>query len=158
VPCKHQVVGSNPTLGSNLVQNQMITFSKTFEVKSSKRIQSVDITSEIQKIISESGIKDGIITIFIPHTTCGVFINENWDPTVQEDIHSFLSKNIPQNGNYAHTEGNADAHIKTAIIGNSVSIPINDGKIPWGTWQGIFLAEFDGPRKRKVIVKIIGVK
>jgi secondary thiamine-phosphate synthase enzyme len=136
----------------------MVTFSKTFEVKSSKRMQSVDITSEIQKIISESGIKDGIITIFIPHTTCGVFINENWDPTVQEDIHSFLSRNIPQNGNYAHMEGNADAHIKTAIIGNSVSIPINDGKIPWGTWQGIFLAEFDGPRKRKVIVKIIGVK
>jgi secondary thiamine-phosphate synthase enzyme len=158
VPCKHQVVGSNPTLGSNLAQNQMVTFSKTFEVKSSKRMQSVDITSEIQKIISESGIKDGIITIFIPHTTCGVFINENWDPTVQEDIHSFLSRNIPQNGNYAHTEGNADAHIKTAIIGNSVSIPINDGKIPWGTWQGIFLAEFDGPRKRKVIVKIIGLK
>jgi secondary thiamine-phosphate synthase enzyme len=136
----------------------MVTFSKTFEVKSSKRMQSVDITSEIQKIISESGIKDGIINIFIPHTTCGVFINENWDPTVQEDIHSFLSRNIPQNGNYAHMEGNADAHIKTAIIGNSVSIPINDGKIPWGTWQGIFLAEFDGPRKRKVIVKIIGVK
>lgn len=133
------------------------TFSKTIQVKTPSRTSSVDITKEVEKILSESGIKDGIITVFIPHTTCGVMINENWDPTVQKDIHETLSRIIPHRGNYSHTEGNADAHIKTAIVGSSVSLPIENGNLPWGTWQGIFLVEFDGPRTRKVIVKIIGI-
>jgi len=135
----------------------MKSYRKVIEVKTPKRIYSVDITKFVEDVLNESGIKDGIVTIFVPHTTCGVLVNENWDPTVQEDIHNLLSKIAPHSGNYAHTEGNADAHIKTAIIGNSVTIPIDEGKLPWGTWQGIFLAEFDGPRKRKVIIKVIGI-
>ena len=134
----------------------MRAYRKTIEVKTPKRISSVDITDVVEKVISESGIKDGIVVVFVPHTTCGVVINENWDPTVQEDIHNLLSKIAPHSGGYAHTEGNADAHIKTAIVGNSVTIPLDEGKLPWGTWQGIFLTEFDGPRRRKVVVKVMG--
>lgn len=135
----------------------MKTFSKTIDVKTSSRNCFVDITRHISNICEESKISDGIITIFVPHTTCGVIVNENYDPTVQKDIQKILSEIAPENQNYSHTEGNADSHIKTAIVGNSITIPINNGKIPFGTWQGIFLTEFDGPRTRKVIVKIIGV-
>lgn len=134
----------------------MKTYRKTIEVKTPRRISSVDITEIVEKAISESGVKDGVVVVFVPHTTCGVVVNENWDPTVQEDIHNLLSRVAPHSGSYAHTEGNADAHIKTAIVGNSVVIPVDEGKLPWGTWQGIFLTEFDGPRRRKVIVKVMG--
>lgn len=135
----------------------MKTFSKTIDVKTHSRNCFVDITSHISQVCKESQISDGIITIFVPHTTCGILINENYDPTVQKDIQKTLTEIAPENKNYYHQEGNADSHIKTAVIGNSVTIPINNGKITLGTWQGIFLTEFDGPRTRKVIIKIIGV-
>ncbi len=134
----------------------MKTFSKTIEVETNSRNCFVDITNRVKKVCDESKISNGIMVIFIPHTTCGVIVNEDYDPTVQKDIQNTLSSIAPEGKNYLHTEGNADSHIKTAIIGNSVTIPINDSKIALGTWQGIFLAEFDGPRSRKVIVKIIG--
>ena len=144
------------SLGTSLISFKMRSYSRVVEVSTPRRISSVDITKEVEKVLRESGVKDGILLVFVPHTTCGVIINENWDPTVQEDIHTLLSEVAPHSGRYAHTEGNADAHIKTAIVGNSVTIPVEGGKIPWGTWQGIFLAEFDGPRRRKVIVKVMG--
>ncbi len=134
----------------------MKIFSKQLNVKTGRRTESVDLTGQIEKVIDESGIKEGMITIFIPHTTCGVLVNENWDPTVQRDIHSALTEIAPEDKNYAHKEGNADSHIKTAIVGNSLTLPIENGKIPFGTWQGIFLMEFDGPRTRKVLIKVLG--
>ncbi len=132
------------------------SYEKLLEFRTPKRNISIDITEEVNKIILESGVKDGIVIIFVPHTTCGITINENWDRTVQEDIQSTLSKIAPPDEKYLHTEGNADSHIKTAIMGNSICLPLSNSSIPYGTWQGIFLMEFDGPRKRKVIIKVIG--
>lgn len=134
----------------------MRSFSKTIEVQTNSRNCFIDITDRLKKLCEESKISDGIMTVFVPHTTCGVVINENYDPTVQKDIQNALNSIAPEGKNYLHTEGNADSHIKTAIVGNSVNIPINNSKLTFGTWQGIFLAEFDGPRTRKVIIKIIG--
>ncbi len=124
-------------------------------ISTEKRCQLLDITGEIQKIINKNRIKEGIIHIFCPHTTAAITINENYDPSVQEDISRTLEKLIPSRSNYSHTEGNADAHIKAAIVGSSRTIFVEDGKLAFGTWQGIFLCEFDGPRTREIWVRII---
>lgn len=134
----------------------MKTFSKTLEVKTTRRNCFLDITDKIVDVLRESEIKDGIVNVFVPHTTCGILLNENYDPTVQADIQKTLTDIAPEDRGYSHREGNADSHIKTAIVGNSVTMPVFNGKIPFGTWQGIFLAEFDGPRTRRVIIKILG--
>ncbi len=115
----------------------------------------LDITEKINEVIKKSGIKDGTAIIYIPHTTSAITINENYDPSVGRDIIDTLSKIIPKSGAYSHTEGNADAHIKSAIVGSSCTVFFENGKILFGTWQGIFFCEFDGPRRREVIVKII---
>ncbi len=128
---------------------------KYLDVYSEKRTHFIDITDEVREIVSESGIREGICYIYVPHTTAGVFINENADPDVRIDIENTLEKLIPWVANYRHVEGNAAAHIKSVLVGSSVSIPISSGRLLLGTWQGIFFAEFDGPRTRKVIVKII---
>ena len=127
---------------------------KVIEVKTNKRNELVDITQKVQKVIDESGVKDGIIFLYVPHTTAGITVNENYDPSVRYDIENTLSKLVPPNAGYSHTEGNADSHIKTTIVGNSLFLFIENGVISFGTWQGIFLCEFDGPRTRKVWVKI----
>ncbi len=119
------------------------------------RNQLVDITKEIQTIIDKHKIREGILYIFCPHTTAAITVNENYDPSVQSDISNTLSKLIPHHSDYAHTEGNADAHIKAAMVGSSRILFIQNGKIAFGTWQGIYLCEFDGPRTREVWVKII---
>jgi len=125
------------------------------KVNTPQRTRLVDITSEIQNIISKHKAKEGIVYIFCPHTTAALTINENADPSVQTDITDTLNKLIPHNSGYAHTEGNADAHIKAAIVGSSRTLFIKNNKIVLGTWQGIYLCEFDGPRTREVWVKII---
>ncbi|MEO0162488.1 MAG: secondary thiamine-phosphate synthase enzyme YjbQ [candidate division WOR-3 bacterium] len=125
------------------------------KISTKNRNELVDITNEVKKIIEKNKIKDGVIHIFCPHTTAAIAINENYDPSVQEDITNALEKLIPYRGNYSHTEGNADAHIKAAIVGSSRTLFIEDGKLAFGTWQGIFFCEFDGPRTREVWVKII---
>ncbi|RUM49752.1 MAG: YjbQ family protein [Hydrogenothermus sp.] len=125
------------------------------EVYTQKRTHFEDITAEIREIVSQSGIEEGICYIYIPHTTAGVFINENADPDVKWDVEQTLEKLVPWEDGYKHIEGNAAAHIKSILVGTSASIPIHKGKLMLGTWQGIFFAEFDGPRTRKVIVKII---
>jgi len=124
-------------------------------VKSKDRTEFINITGEIQNAVSKSGIREGICYIFIPHTTAGVTINESADPDVVDDIQQSLNKLVPHSGNYRHTEGNADSHIKTSIVGSSQVVFIEGGRLKLGTWQGIFLCEFDGPRNRKVWVKII---
>lgn len=128
---------------------------KYLDVYTEKRTHFVDITDEVNEVLEESGIQEGICYVYVPHTTAGVFINENADPDVKWDIENTLEKLVPWENNYQHVEGNAAAHIKSVLVGSSVSIPVSRGKLLLGTWQGIFFAEFDGPRTRKVIVKII---
>ncbi|MFH1823708.1 MAG: secondary thiamine-phosphate synthase enzyme YjbQ [Candidatus Firestonebacteria bacterium] len=124
-------------------------------VQTTSRTQFKDITDDIQKVIIKSKAKEGICFIFIPHTTAGITINENADPSVREDIIEKLADVIPENSNYSHAEGNSDAHIKASMVGFSQTVFIEEGKLLLGTWQGIYFCEFDGPRTRKVMVKII---
>ncbi len=126
-----------------------------FEVKTNKRSELVEITDRIQDIVGQWKIKNGTCLIFVPHTTAGITINEQADPSVQDDILSKLDDLVPWEDNYRHGEGNAAAHVKTSLMGSSEELIIKDSNLVLGTWQGIFLAEFDGPRNRKVEVKLI---
>ncbi len=123
-------------------------------VKTDSRIDMVDITSSIQKEISKSGVKEGVCIIYVPHTTAGITINEGADPAVCEDIMAKLNELVPPNAGYRHGEGNADSHIKASLIGSSVSVLVENGGLVLGTWQKIFFCEFDGPRSRRVSLKI----
>ncbi|MEW6599371.1 MAG: secondary thiamine-phosphate synthase enzyme YjbQ [Nitrospirota bacterium] len=129
---------------------------KNINIKTRSRTELVNITSDVQKIVNESGVKEGVCHIYVPHTTAGVTINEGADPSVVKDIVSTLNKLIPHSGNYLHAEGNSDAHIKTALVGSSETVIIDDGKLLLGTWQAIFFCEFDGARHRRVIVQVTG--
>jgi len=124
------------------------------EVSTKAREELVDITGKIHDVIKKSDIESGTAIMYVPHTTSAITINENYDPSVQRDITSTLCRLIPHATHYAHTEGNADAHIKAAIVGSSLTIFFENKKIAFGTWQGIFFCEFDGPRTRNVFVKI----
>ncbi len=124
-------------------------------IKTAKRIDLIDITDQIQNIVAKSKVKDGICFLFCPHTTAGLTINENADPQVKRDIINTLNKVVPENAGYSHTEGNADSHIKSSLFGSSLTIFVKDGQLAFGTWQGIYLCEGDGPRSREVWVKII---
>ena len=124
-------------------------------LSSTKRNQMIDITDKIQRVLNEENIKSGCVIIYVPHTTASITINEGADPDVQRDIISTLGKLIPENGNYLHSEGNSDAHIKASILGSSVNIIIENSRLVLGTWQHIFFYEGDGPRNRKVFVKFI---
>ncbi len=119
------------------------------------RIEFQDITPKIRDIVNSSVISSGVCYIYVPHTTAGVMINEHADPDVVEDIAAQLDVIAPQHRNYRHTEGNSPAHIKASIIGSSRIVMIEDGRLVLGTWQGIFFCEFDGPRNRHLMVKII---
>jgi secondary thiamine-phosphate synthase enzyme len=127
-------------------------------VSTKKREQMVDITAAIQKIVSEAKITDGIVHVYCPHTTAAVTVNENYDESVQQDITQTLAGLIPRDAGYSHAEGNSDAHIKAALMGSSRSLFIEGGKISFGSWQGIFLCEFDGPRTREIWVKFYSDK
>jgi len=128
---------------------------KEITIKTNTQTQILDITVQVQKVLSESGIAEGLCCVFISHTTAGVTINENADPSVKQDIVMELNKVIPFDDNYNHLEGNSAAHIKASIIGSSVNIPMKNNNLLLGTWQGICFCEFDGPRTRKFYVKII---
>jgi secondary thiamine-phosphate synthase enzyme len=128
---------------------------KQLNVKTSSRVELVDITSQVERVVSEGKIKSGICVVYVPHTTAAVTINENADPSVKSDIIKELNKVIPFDDNYSHLEGNAAAHIKSSLVGTSEAIMVEGGSLVLGTWQGIFFCEFDGPRNRKVIVKLI---
>jgi secondary thiamine-phosphate synthase enzyme len=127
---------------------------KNINIKTRTRNEFVDITAEIQSLIDEAGIKSGICHVYVPHTTAGVTVNEGADPSVMKDIQNTLTRLVPHNGPYFHTEGNSDAHIKTSIVGSSQAIIIDGGKLLLGTWQSVFFCEFDGPRHRRITVKI----
>ncbi|MEJ5187101.1 MAG: secondary thiamine-phosphate synthase enzyme YjbQ [Candidatus Geothermincolales bacterium] len=125
-----------------------------FEVRSSSRTQFLDITSQVEREVRASGIERGLCLVYVPHTTAGVTINENADPAVVDDIVRFLERLVPRSGDYRHAEGNSDAHIKASIMGFSQTVPVIGGRLALGTWQGIFLCEFDGPRRRRVHVMV----
>jgi secondary thiamine-phosphate synthase enzyme len=127
----------------------------TLSVATRQRTELVDITSQVLAKIRDSQVNDGVCLVYVPHTTAGITINENADPTVKSDILMELNKRIPFEDGYKHLEGNSAAHIKASIMGCCVSIPMQKGQLMLGTWQGIYLCEFDGPRTRRVHVKII---
>ncbi|HDY67234.1 hypothetical protein LCGC14_2953150 [marine sediment metagenome] len=124
---------------------------KQFTIQTSRRNEFIDITAQIQDLVEE--ISEGVATVFVPHTTTAVTINENADPAVPRDILKKLEELIPQQDNYSHMEGNSDAHIKASLLGSSVRVIIKDGQLLLGTWQAIFFCEFDGPRTRKFYVQ-----
>jgi secondary thiamine-phosphate synthase enzyme len=128
---------------------------QTFQVKTTTQTEFIDITHAVQEAVQKAGVGDGICIIFIPHTTAAVTINENADPSVIQDIVMELNKIVPFKDQYRHLEGNSPAHIKASMVGCSEFIFIESGKLVLGTWQGIFFCEFDGPRNRKVHVKVM---
>jgi len=128
----------------------------TIEVSSSKRVELVDVTDRVQRAISESGLDSGLAVLFVPHTTAAITINENADPDVVRDLVKELNTVIPFDDGYRHTEGNSAAHIKSTLVGASETILVEDGRTVLGTWQGIYFCEFDGPRRRKLHIQVIG--
>ena len=133
----------------------MGTGTGTFSVPTGSKMEFVDITGQVQKEVARSGISNGICYIYNPHTTSGLTINEGADPAVQDDILAVLKKIIPFDYHYKHMEGNSPAHIMASLMGSSVSVFIENGRLVLGTWQKIFFCEFDGPRSRKVIWKLL---
>lgn len=124
-------------------------------IKTSSRTELIDITSKVEEAVVKSKVDKGTCVVFVPHTTAGITINENADPSVRKDLLKEINKIVPFDDNYAHTEGNAAAHIKATLIGSSVSVIVEAGNLQLGSWQGIYFAEFDGPRSRGVWIKII---
>lgn len=127
----------------------------TFGVRTGQACEMVDITREVQDIVTKSGVKSGICIVFVPHTTAGITINENADPDVVRDFLMETGKIVPLHDGYRHIEGNSAAHIKASMMGFSQTVIVEDGRLLLGTWQGIYFTEFDGPRNRKVHVKVI---
>jgi secondary thiamine-phosphate synthase enzyme len=124
-------------------------------LRTKARTELVDMTGQLSRLVQESRVTDGLLVIFVPHTTAAVTVNENADPSVQHDILTELNRLVPLTGAYQHTEGNSAAHIKTTLLGPSQTLFIRGGKPALGTWQGVYFCEFDGPRTRKVWIKII---
>lgn len=129
---------------------------KKLDVETGKKVDFIDITGKIVGVLKEEGWQSGVCLVYVPHTTCALTINENADPSVRYDIIKKLQELVPERGSYTHSEGNSDAHIKSGLLGHSVSLIIEGGSLRLGTWQGIFLCEFDGPRKRQVWLTFTG--
>lgn len=129
---------------------------KTISVNTRAKCALIDITGEVEKAVAESGVREGLAVVFIPHTTAGVTINENADPDVKRDILSHLEKMVPESGDYAHSEGNSPGHVKASMMGFSVTIIVSGGHLVLGTWQAVYFCEFDGPRNRKAHIEVRG--
>jgi secondary thiamine-phosphate synthase enzyme len=125
-------------------------------VPTGSRVQLIDVTGRAAEALSRSKVRNGLCYFYVPHTTAGITINENADPDVVTDIINGLEKIVPARGNYRHAEGNSDAHIKASLMGFSCMVPVVDGRLALGTWQGIYFCEFDGPRSRKMLIGISG--
>jgi secondary thiamine-phosphate synthase enzyme len=131
-----------------------MAYLKEIPVQSHERAELIKLDAQVEKAIAESGAKEGVCHIYVPHTTAGVTINEGADPAVGEDLLARLEQLVPRNARYAHAEGNADAHIKAALVGSSAMVLVRNGRPVLGTWQSIFFCEFDGPRRRHVVVRV----
>ncbi len=131
---------------------------KELSIPTSQHAEFVEITERVQQVVAESGVKDGLCTVYVPHTTAGITINENADPDVVADMIYALDKAVPwKDGHYRHGEGNTAAHVKSAMLGHSVQVLVRGGQLQFGRWQGIFFCEFDGPRSRKLWVTVVSV-
>src|SRR6266849_1665052 len=128
---------------------------QTLSVKTDRRTQLVDVTAHVQKVVASSGVGTGICYLYVPHTTAAITINECADPDVARDIEGALDRLVPATGPYRHSEGNSDSHVKSVLVGASQIVFVVDGKLALGRWQGIFFCEFDGPRERKLLVKVV---
>jgi secondary thiamine-phosphate synthase enzyme len=126
-----------------------------FEVQTRERVVFIDITTQVATEVARSGVRDGVAVVYVPHTTAGVTINENADPSVRADMKLALEHLVPESLAFSHLEGNADAHVKASLMGSSVSVPLVGGRLQLGTWQGVYFAEFDGPRQRRVLVSVL---
>jgi secondary thiamine-phosphate synthase enzyme len=135
----------------------MVSAAKTdiLEVRSGKRADAIEITERVQHVVRESGVQTGLCQVYVPHTTAGVFINENADPDALTDILQTLEALVPWENGYQHAEGNAAAHIKATLVGTSQTVPVRNGRLALGRWQGIFFADFDGPRARQFQVTVL---
>jgi secondary thiamine-phosphate synthase enzyme len=129
--------------------------TQEIQVKTKQRNELVDITPQVEKVVEESGVAEGICVLAVPHTTAAVTVNENADPSVKADIIAKLSELAPVGDRYRHMEGNADAHIKAVLVGPSETLLVKGGRLSLGTWQGVFFCEFDGPRQRRVIIRVL---
>ena len=129
-----------------------------FDVPTGRRVVFVDITAEVAAEVAAAGLGDGAVVVYVPHTTAGVTINENADPSVRADLAVALERLVPTSLPFTHLEGNSDAHVKASLMGSSVTIPVQDGRLQLGTWQGVYLAEFDGPRRRHVLVSVLAAR
>jgi secondary thiamine-phosphate synthase enzyme len=129
---------------------------ETITVDTKRREETIDITARVKAAVTRAKIGDGIVTIAVAHTTAAVFVNENADPDVQRDLLTALDRMVPREAKYEHAEGNGPAHIKSVLIGNSVTLAIRDGAVALGTWQGVYFAELDGPRERSATITVIG--
>lgn len=126
------------------------------EVRTSRREEFLDVTHQVVRVVEESGLRDGLVVVYCPHTTAGVTINEHADPDVAEDILAWLRHTCPRDGDWRHCEGNSDGHVKAMLVGSSVTVPVAEGRLELGTWQGIFFCEFDGPRVRSLEIRVAG--
>lgn len=124
-------------------------------VRTSERVQLVDITGDVARSVEQSGVHVGLCNLFVTHTTAAVIVSENWDPDVTSDMLRHLERLVPLNGDFRHAEGNSQAHILSVMLGTSINIPVRDGKLALGRWQGVMLAEFDGPRERTVVASVV---
>ena len=129
---------------------------ETITVDTKRREETVDITARVKAAVTRAKIGDGIVTIAVAHTTAAVFVNENADPDVQRDLLTALERMVPRDARYEHAEGNGPAHIKSVLVGNSVTLAIREGAVALGTWQGVYFAELDGPRERSATITVIG--
>lgn len=127
-----------------------------FSINTRSSTEMINITTQVQNELGKAEIKNGICTVFVPHTTAGITINEGADPDVADDMIMEINKIVPLQDGYKHAEGNSAAHLKTSFFGSSVQIPVENGRLSLGTWQAIFICEFDGPRNRRVVVQVLG--
>jgi secondary thiamine-phosphate synthase enzyme len=126
-----------------------------FKVKTPDRLALIDITGEVNRALDQIGKHEGLCNLFVPHTTVSVIISENWDPDVTNDMLKQLERIVPREADYKHSEGNSQAHILSVMLSTSINVPVHDGKLAIGRWQGVMLAEFDGPRERSIYVSVI---
>jgi secondary thiamine-phosphate synthase enzyme len=123
-------------------------------IRTKKRLELVDITGEVARAVEQSGVSSGLCNLFATHTTVAVIVSENWDPDVSSDLLRHLERLVPLKGDFRHSEGNSQAHILSVMLGTSINIPVRDGRLALGRWQGVMLAEFDGPRERTVVASV----
>jgi secondary thiamine-phosphate synthase enzyme len=123
-------------------------------LRTSERVQLVDITGDVSRMVEKSGVRSGLCNLFVTHTTAAVIVSENWDPDVTSDLLRHLERLVPLKGDFRHAEGNSQAHILSVMLSTSINIPVREGKLALGRWQGVMLAEFDGPRERTVVASV----